>query len=212
MTARLQAALGLARRHTEGRAAEELDRIEREAERLNELIGQILSLSRMAGETVERTREPVDLAALIDTVCHDADFEARQHNRRVAITATTPITMSGNPNLLHSAIENVVRNAVHYTADGTTVEVTLATVGAGVEILVRDRGPGVLQEHLERIFEPFFRASEARERGSGGYGLGLAIARRAIELHGGSIRADNESAGGLVVTLWLPLAPEQAGS
>ena len=106
----------------------------------------------------------------------------------------------------------MVRNAVHYTADGTTVEVTLATVGAGVEILVRDRGPGVLQEHLERIFEPFFRASEARERGSGGYGLGLAIARRAIELHGGSIRADNESAGGLVVTLWLPLAPEQAGS
>ena len=210
--ARLQAALGLARRHTEGRAAEELDRIEREAERLNELIGQILSLSRMAGETLERTCEPVDLTALIDTVCHDADFEARQRDRRVAVLATVPVTVSGNPALLHSAIENVVRNAVRYTAAGTTVEVTLAMVSGAVEVRVRDHGAGVLPEYLERIFEPFFRASEARERGSGGYGLGLAIARRAIELHRGSIRADNESAGGLVVTLWLPLAPEQAGS
>jgi len=210
--ARLQAALGLARRHTDGRAAEELDRIEREAERLNELIGQILSLSRMAGETLERSRESVDLTALIDTVCHDADFEARQHDRRVAFVATAPVTVSGNPDLLHSAIENVVRNAVHYTAAGTTVEVTLAAAGAGVEIRVRDHGPGVLPEHLVRIFEPFFRASEARERGSGGYGLGLAIAQRAIELHGGLIGADNEPTGGLTVTLRLPLAPEQAGS
>lgn len=205
--ARLQAALGLARRRAEGRATEELDRIEREAERLNELIGQILSLTRLAAEDEERLREPVDLAALVDAIARDAAFEAEQSQRRVTVTASAPVTLIGSPELLHSAIENVVRNAVHYTQEHTAVEVALAEDGDGDQavITVRDHGPGIAADHLDRVFEPFFRASESRDRASGGYGLGLAIARRAVELHGGTIGAANDPGGGLRVIIRLPL-------
>ena len=206
--ARLQAALGLARRRTEGRAGEELDRIEREAERLNELIGQILSLTRLAVEDGEHMREPVDLAALVDTIAHDAAFEAEQSRRHVRVLGRAAVTLVGNPELLHSAIENVVRNAVHYTREDTAVEISLILEADGgqAEITVRDHGPGVDALHLQRIFEPFFRASESRDRASGGYGLGLAIAKRAVELHGGVIAAANEADGGLRITIRLPLA------
>jgi two-component system sensor histidine kinase CpxA len=206
--ARLQAALGLARRRAEGRAAEELDRIEREAERLNELIGQILSLTRLAVEDDARTREPVDLAALVDAIALDAAFEAEQSQRQVRVIESAPVTLVGNPELLHSAIENVVRNAVHYTRENTAVEIALArdADSGDAVITVRDRGAGVGAEHLQRIFEPFFRASESRDRASGGYGLGLAIARRAVELHGGTVGAGNEPAGGLKVIIRLPLS------
>jgi two-component system sensor histidine kinase CpxA len=209
--ARLQAALGLARRRAEGRADEELDRIEREAERLNELIGQILSLTRLAVEDDERMREPIELAALVDTIARDAAFEAEQTRRRVEVVETAPVTLTGNPELLHSAIENVVRNAVHYTREDTAVEIALSREtggeadGGAAVITVRDHGPGIGAAYLQRIFEPFFRASESRDRASGGYGLGLAIARRAVELHGGTISAANEPTGGLKVVIRLPL-------
>jgi two-component system sensor histidine kinase CpxA len=205
--ARLQAALGLARRRAEGRAGAELDRIEREAERLNELIGQILSLTRLAVEDDERMREPVDLAALVDAIARDAAFEAEQSRRQVKVVESVPLTLVGNPELLHSAIENVVRNAVHYTRENTAVEIALAKDAEGGQavITVRDRGPGIGADHLRRIFEPFFRASESRDRASGGYGLGLAIAKRAVELHGGAIGAANEPTGGLAVIIRLPL-------
>ncbi len=206
--ARLQAALGLARRRSEGRAAEELDRIEREAERLNELIGQILSLTRLAVEVGERVREPVDLAALVDSIARDAAFEAEQSRRHVQVAAHDAVTLVGSPELLYSAIENVVRNAVHYTREETAVEISLALDAEGREavIVVRDHGPGVGDPYLSRIFEPFFRASESRDRASGGYGLGLAIAKRAVELHGGAIGAENAPDGGLRITIRLPLA------
>lgn len=205
--ARLQAALGLARRRAEGRAGDELDRIEREAERLNELIGQILSLTRLAVEDDERMREPVDLAAVVNTIARDAAFEAEQSQRRVTVVENAPVTIVGNPELLHSAIENVVRNAVHYTKENTAVEISLARdADAGHAVIsVRDHGPGIGAAYLQRIFEPFFRASESRDRASGGYGLGLAIAKRAVELHDGSIGAANEPTGGLRVIIRLPL-------
>lgn len=206
--ARLQVALGLARRRSEGRATEELDRIEREAERLNEMIGQILSLTRLAVDADGHMREPVDIAALVDSVARDAAFEAEQRRRHVRVLASTPVTLAGNPELLHSAVENVVRNAVHYTREETAVEISLSRdEGDGqAVILVRDHGPGVSEPYLQRIFEPFFRASESRDRASGGYGLGLAIAKRAVELHGGAIGAMNAPDGGLRVTIRLPLA------
>lgn len=205
--ARLQAALGLARQRTDGRAATELDRIEREAERLNELISQVLSLTRLSSGTGQSIREPVDLAAMIDTITADAGFESGQHDRRVTILRSMPVTVTGDPELLHSAIENVVRNAAHYTAPGTAVEIILVENPAsnGALITVRDRGPGVDETQLAKIFDPFFRASEARDRASGGYGLGLSIARRAIELHGGTIAAANRADGGLEITIRLPL-------
>lgn len=205
--ARLQAALGLARQRSGGSAGDELDRIEREAERLNELIGQVLSLSRLGSGTGAAIREPVDLAALVGAIADDAGFEAAQHGRRVVVRENSPLTVSADPELLHSALENVVRNAVRYTAAGTAVEI--ASIGdvalRQASISVSDRGPGVDEAVLDRIFDPFFRASAARDRASGGHGLGLSIARRAIELHGGTIEARNRPEGGLEVTIRLPL-------
>jgi two-component system sensor histidine kinase CpxA len=207
--ARLQAALGLARQRTDGRASEELDRIERETERLNELIGQVLSLTRVATDTNNGAREPVDLGYLVRAVAGDADFEAEQNGRRrVVVESRGACVVTGDPALLHSAIENVVRNAVRYTAEGTTVDVSVAGDDARGQavIRVRDHGPGVEQAILSKIFEPFFRASDARDRASGGYGLGLAIAKRAVELYGGSIEAANAATGGLEVIIRLPLS------
>lgn len=205
--ARLQAALGLARQRTAGLATEELDRIERETERLNELIGQVLSLTRLAADTNRALHETVDLATLIGLVAEDAEFEAVQRGCHVLARTSVPATVTGDPELLHSAIENVVRNAVRYTADGTAVEISLGTDAERrhAVITVSDHGPGVGEDVLTEIFEPFFRASEARDRASGGHGLGLAIARRAVELHGGSIAAANAPGGGLIVTIRLPL-------
>jgi len=211
--ARLQAALGLARQRTDGRAAEELDRIERETERLNELIGQVLSLTKLAAVQGNGRYEPVDLPSLIRAIAKDADFEAAPRRRRIAVGECAAGTVRGDPELLHSAIENVVRNAVRYTDDDTAVEISLqhAAVPGQAVVKVRDHGPGIPPDVIPKIFDPFFRANEARDRASGGYGLGLAIANRAIELHGGSIAAGNHPGGGLEVIIRLPLSQDQAG-
>lgn len=212
--ARLQAALGLARQRAGTQAAGELDRIEREAERLEDLIGQTLSLTRLASGMENRREERVDLTGLLRSVADDARFEAAQHERSVAEDLDDGLLVRGDPELLHRAIENVVRNAVRYTGAGSGVELTLRRDGADAWISVRDQGPGVEQRDLERLFDPFFRSGEARDRASGGYGLGLAIARRAVEFHGGGIRAANMPEGGLRVDIRLPLSPAdmQAGS
>lgn len=203
--ARLQAALGLARQRTGEQATEELERIEREAERLEELIGQTLSLSRLVSGIETRRDEQVDLAALLRNVADDARFEAAQHGRMVTELFDEVPVLRGDPELLHRAIENVVRNAVRYTSPGTAVELGLRRDGGQALISVRDHGEGVDPKDLERLFDPFFRSGEARDRASGGYGLGLAIARRAVELHGGDITAFNAPGGGLQVDLRLPL-------
>jgi two-component system sensor histidine kinase CpxA len=203
--ARLQVALGLARQRAEGRASNELDRIERETERLNELIGQVLSLARLESGVTAPAREPVDLAELLERVAADADFEARAANRRVEIAHSTPATVEGDARLLRSALENIARNAVRYTAEGTAVTLSLArdTQQARWLVTIRDQGPGVPDDMLPRLFEPFARVGDARDRASGGYGLGLAIARKAIRLHGGEVSARNESEGGLSVVVAL---------
>lgn len=209
--ARLQAALGLARQRAGERAAPELDRIERETERLDELIGEMLSLTRLAaGQGMHR--EPVDLAGVLEGVAEDAGFEAEQHGRRVTLTVDEALTVDGDPELLHRAVENVVRNAVRYTDEGTAVDLALQREGGQALITVRDRGPGTGEQNLSRIFDPFFRASEARDRASGGYGLGLAIARRAVEAHGGVIAAINAPGGGLLISIRLPLVRDAAGA
>lgn len=203
--ARLQAALGLARQRTGEQAAEELDRIEREAERLEELIGQTLSLSRLVSGVESRRDEVVDLAGLLRNVADDARFEAAQRGAMVDEQIDEVPAMKGDPELLHRAIENVVRNAVRYTNAGAAVELSLRRDGTRASISVRDHGAGVEPKDLERLFDPFFRSGEARDRASGGYGLGLAIARRAVELHGGDITAFNAPGGGLQVDIRLPL-------
>jgi two-component system sensor histidine kinase CpxA len=206
--ARLQVALGLARQRTDVHAGEELDRIEREAERLNELIGQVLSLAKLESGVTAPAREPVDLAELLERVAADADFEARAANRRVEIANSTPVRIEGDTRLLQSALENIVRNAVRYTAEGTAVTLSLARDGEKARWLVtiRDHGPGVPQEMLPRLFDPFVRVGDARDRASGGHGLGLAIAKKAIRAHGGEVFATNEPSGGLSVVVALPVA------
>lgn len=205
---RLQAALGLARQRAGANPAPELDRIEREIERLDELIGQLLSLARLESDTQPPAPEPVDLSELLQIVVSDAALEAQARHCSLHLEKRVPATIQGNAQLLHSALENVVRNAVKYTAGGTTVTLAMTRDpkrSGWLEISVCDRGPGVPEEMLTRLFEPFVRVGDARDRMSGGYGLGLAIAERAVRLHGGDISARNRPEGGLAVTIRLPV-------
>jgi two-component system sensor histidine kinase CpxA len=209
--ARLEVALELARRRAGDSAAEALDRIGRESRRLDELIGQLLSLERMSSHEAESDRRRVDLGRLLGEVVADARFEAETGGRTVTLFVERDATVLGSAELLRSALENVVRNAVAHAPAGTAVDVSLAVTGAAEQrgaalITVRDRGPGVPEVELGRLFEPFHRVSEARDRQSGGVGLGLAITRRAVEWHGGTVAASNHPDGGLEVAIRLPLS------
>lgn len=207
--ARLGVALGLARRNANPQSIAALNRIELEAERLNGLIGSLLRLARLESGEALMEQSPVDLDALVRHIVADADFEARGRNRFVRITASEPCIITGNREVLGSAIENVVRNAVGYTKEGTDVEVSLFTSGNGSArqaiIRVRDHGRGVPVERLADIFVPFYRVADARERSSGGTGLGLSIAERAVHLHGGIAKAENSPEGGLIIDLQFPI-------
>jgi two-component system sensor histidine kinase CpxA len=208
--ARLGVALGLARQRSGAEANGALDRIERESDNLNEMIKQLLELTRLESGTDGRKRSEVDLAALVHDVAEDADFEARSVNRSVRVVATEACSINGVEELLRSAVENVVRNAVRFTPEGTAVEVALRRQNGYVDhfavISVRDRGKGVPDDALEKIFRPFYRAEDARDRQSGGgTGLGLAITERAVRMHGGSVEAKNADDGGLSVEMRLKI-------
>ncbi|NLX13253.1 MAG: HAMP domain-containing protein [Phycisphaerales bacterium] len=207
--ARLHVALGLARQQTAPQAGAALDRIEREAERLGELIGALLTLVRLEGGQVVSGKTTVDLAALVRSIAADADFEAKSSGRRVRVLRCDECPMIGVPELLHSAIENVVRNSIRYTPENTEVDMTL-TVGSGegelpVVVCVRDQGPGVPLDAIPDIFRPFYRVDDVRNRRTGGAGLGLAIAQQAVRVHGGIISAANVQDGGFMVELRFPL-------
>ncbi|HWS99629.1 MAG TPA: ATP-binding protein [Pyrinomonadaceae bacterium] len=206
---RLGVALELARRRAGEDAAPALDRIAREAESINEMVGQLLALSRVESGTDGLRSVTFDLADLVRAVADDAEFEARGRNRSVRVTDCEPCQATGAIEMLRSAVENVVRNAVYYTAEGTEVEIALGCEQVGTKrfatISVRDRGAGVPPDAIEKIFRPFYRVEHARDRQTGGTGLGLAIAARAVHLHGGTIRADNSPGGGLAVEISLPV-------
>jgi two-component system sensor histidine kinase CpxA len=203
--ARLNVALELARKSSSGKAEAALDRIEQETERMNQLVGQLLSITRLESGAEQVPPETVMLHELVEQVVDDANFEASARGKQVKAQHLEPCNLLGSFELLRSGVENVVRNAIRYTALNTAVEVTLR-VRAGTAVLtVRDYGPGVPEADLQHIFEPFYRVSEARERSSGGVGLGLSIAERTVKLHGGSLRAENLP-DGLLVTIELPLA------
>ena len=223
--ARLSVALGLARQraasNVDQKVAPELEnslnRIETEADRLNQLIQRLLTISRLESGADGLRKTTLSLRDLAEQVAHDAEYETPGRGCRV-IGATTGATASAtdeflveaDPDLLRSAVENVVRNATRYTAEGTTVEVRLerpqVANGEKEEIIVRvlDSGPGVPDEALQKIFEPFYRLDDARNRQTGGAGLGLSIADRAIRLHGGQLRASNRKEGGLEVEIRIP--------
>ena len=211
---RLNVALELARQRAGSEATSALERIQREAESLNEMIGQLLALTRLETGTLHDERTQVDLVNLVRDIAADADYEARSRNRSVVVHTVETCIVIGNQELLRRAINNVVRNAVHYTQERTAVEIDLSTQTdeagkSNVVITIRDHGLGVPEDSLTKIFEAFHRVDEARDRESGRTGLGLAIAQRAVRLHGGSIAATNAADGGLIVTLSLPANSRQ---
>ncbi|HEY0760409.1 MAG TPA: ATP-binding protein [Acidisarcina sp.] len=207
---RLLMALELARSQAGGGASQALDRVELESGRLNDMIGKLLLLSTLesGGNSIER--KTLRLEELIAHIAADADFEARSLNRVVRFVPDGACTVSGDADLLRSAVENVVRNAVRFTPEGSEVLVTLhcsGEVGEGAATIeVTDSGPGVPPDELKRLFDPFYRIGSARDRNTGDVGLGLAITRQAVEFHGGTVTARNLAAGGLAVTIKLPAA------
>jgi two-component system sensor histidine kinase CpxA len=209
--ARLNVALELARQRSGSEAGSALDRIDLETNRLNQLIQKLLTIARLDGGDEFIQKSPLHLEHLISEIAKDAAFEAQDRRCEVEVDVVDDCVVTGNPRLLQSAVENVVRNAVRYTESGTSVQVRLEQgLGAkGPEAVVRvtDSGPGVPEEALDKLFRPFYRIDDARGRQTGGVGLGLAITERAVALHGGSIRAANRPQGGLMVEIRLPLAP-----
>lgn len=202
--ARLQAAIGLAHQQPD-KAAASLERIERESVRMDKLVGELLTLSRLEASGALPAREDIAIMDMIEEIAGDARFEAEQCNRGIAISGCVVVNVRGAPDLLWRAIENVVRNAIKHSPEGGTVDIEVHANVERIEIRVSDRGPGVAQDDLGAIFEPFFR-SNAAANNVDGHGLGLAIARRVVDAHGGSIAASNRDGGGLCVTIRLPLA------
>ncbi len=208
--ARLNVALGLARQRTGPGAQSALERIDLEANRLNELIGELLTIARLESGDQSRPKSPIHLGELIEEIAKDADFEAQSRNCHVQCVIAEDCVVMGVPILLHSAIENVVRNATRYTEEGTDVQVRLergeSPSGPQAVIRVSDSGPGVPEEELDKLFRPFYRIDDARGRQTGGVGLGLAITERAVRLHRGAVSAANRPQGGLLVEIRPPLA------
>jgi two-component system sensor histidine kinase CpxA len=212
--ARLNVALGLARQRAGVESTDMLDRIELEAARLNELIGRILTLARLEDGEQLVPQTPVPLDEIVESVSEDAEFEAQERHCHVHTSiAQGNWQVRGNASLLHSAVENVVRNAIRYTQEGSAVEIELKSETRGIReavLRVSDSGPGVPSDSLDKLFQPFYRLDDARGRQTGGVGLGLAITERAVRFHGGKVSAFNRPQGGLVIEIRLPMiATEQ---
>lgn len=209
--ARLHVALELARKKAGEGAASTLDRIERDALRLGELISEILQLTRLdAGVVAESDEEKVlDVSLLTEQITADVDFEAKGHKRSVLSEIEGALMLKGHQELLRRALENIMRNALRFTPEGSSVDVELKSFhDAGkpwMRLWVRDHGPGVPEESLKDIFRPFYRVENARSRDTGGAGIGLAIVDRAVRIHRGRVWAENAQDGGLKVCIELPL-------
>ena len=206
--ARLNVALDLGRERKGNDPA--FDQMEQDISVLSEMIGRLLTIARLDRSAPPVPMTPVDLSELVSQIVRDAEFESRERDGCVKLTANGQLFVRGEAELLHSAIENLVRNAIRYTEPGTPVEVVLESEPKSntsfARLTVRDHGPGVPESELVNIFQPFYRVADARDRQSGGAGLGLAIADRVIRIHGGTIRAENATPRGLLVEIQLPLS------
>jgi signal transduction histidine kinase len=201
--ARLQAAIGLAHQNPE-RLHASLQRIERESIRMDKLVDELLTLSRLEAGALTAAKEEIDMAELLHQIVGDAQFEATSQDRFVIAQGLPEVFLLGQPDLLARAIENVVRNAIKHAPEGDSVIVESVADGGTLRIRVLDRGPGVAPGDLASIFQPFFRSS-GTDKDVEGHGLGLAIARQVVAQHGGTIAAANREGGGLAVEIVLPL-------
>lgn len=201
--ARLALAVHLARSSDDRTAS--LDRVKKDVDRLSRLVDELVQLTAAEGDPQTRNDEEISLNDLLATLIDDCALEAAPKGCQIVLGQDAPVLMVGDRELIRRAVENVVRNAIRYAPDGTTVEIDVRAARDLATITVRDYGVGVPEESLAAIFEPFFRVGEDRSRSGGGVGLGLSIARRAVELHGGRITAHNASPG-LCVTIELPFA------
>ncbi len=201
--ARLNVALELAKQKGSADTQVLLNRIEREGKQLNDMISQILTLSKLESQSETIEMRNLNLCKLVEKVVADANFEAAAKGKKVELLQENGCDIYGNENLLRSAVENVLRNALRYTKD--VVNVSVAKNKTQIHVKIRDFGEGVPESELENLFTPFFRVAEARERKSGGVGLGLAIAEQAVGTHKGKISAKNAGGGGLEVEIKLPL-------
>ena len=206
--ARLQVASGLARRSTNTEISLQLDRIEREAGRIDALVGQILRLSQLNDPSAPINRERFDVGELLESLVQDSNLEAASRGIFVELHNLSMVAcyVDGDRQLLSSAVENVLRNAIHYSPAGGKVDTAIQKANNEIRIAIMDRGPGVPEAELENIFEPFYRATAQGDRSIRGHGLGLAITHRIVTLHNRSVFAKNRDSGGLTVELRLPQA------
>jgi signal transduction histidine kinase len=203
--ARLNVALELCRQHSVGQTQKHLDRMALETERLNDLIGQILTYNKIKASPVEIEKTKFDLSGLIEKIVADANYEAK--SSRSIVLLNKQVFINGNEDLLRRAIENIIRNALYHTPENSNVEISSEPVlwegNTQARIIVRDHGQGVPREALHLIFKPFFKLGCGEKRHNGA-GLGLSISEAAILLHQGAIRADNADDGGLMMEINLP--------
>ncbi|HEU4842769.1 MAG TPA: ATP-binding protein [Burkholderiaceae bacterium] len=208
--ARLQAAIGLAHQQPD-KMASSMARIERESVRMDKLVGELLTLSRLEAGALGAGQEEISMADLLQQIADDASFEASSQQRSVACDGEADVVVTGQADLLARAIENVVRNAIKHSPEGGVVQLQLRPRPQARQLCIRvlDNGPGVAPEELASIFQPFFRSSNTRND-TDGHGLGLAIAQHVVQAHGGAITASNRPEGGLCVEIVLPLARQSA--
>jgi len=209
--ARIRLALALARHADERERAEMLDRIEQDTVQLDSMLERILAVARLESGQQKPKFELLSLNEIVDDVVDDAKFEAAATNVSIGYTHGDDIRLNGDPGLLHSAFENVIRNAIFYCGREGKISVTLYRAEGAAILIVRDNGPGVPEQALPLLFKPFYRVDDSRGTTTGGMGLGLAIVRNAVAMHGGAVVARNVSPHGLEVEIRLPIAPTPAG-
>lgn len=203
--ARLQVAIEMGRQQPE-KINELMQRIEKESQRLDELVGELLTLSRLEADIHQHEHDYFDINGLVESISEDVRFEASNQNKQLELSLTEEMLMNGSIELLRRAIENVMRNAVFYTPEHSQVDIKVRKKSNSISILVCDSGKGVSDDKLADLFQPFVRINESHQNIKvPGFGLGLAIARRAIELHGGDIQAYNREGAGLCIEMSLPI-------
>lgn len=202
---RLQVAMGIVRQKAPDDLNKALTRIERESDRLENMIAQILSLSRFESEMHNIDWQPVLIDEVVTKVVDDAAFEASPKNITIQANIARPSRMSGDGQMLHSTVDNVLRNALRFSPENGTIAVNLVTDSTHVTITIADQGPGVPEDKLARLFDPFYRLDQSNT----GTGLGLNIALQAVQLHEGTIVANNNEPSGLKVSIRMPLFSHQ---